>query len=66
MPDALLVLEVDGSIESANRAALELLGHSRDEILELPAERVLGEGGAASVIERCGRRAGSSTRRRPS
>ncbi|WP_437321351.1 PAS domain S-box protein [Sorangium sp. So ce385] len=52
MPDALLVLEVDGSIKSANRAALELLGYSRDEILELPAERVLGEGAAASVIER--------------
>ncbi|WP_437948178.1 PAS domain S-box protein [Sorangium sp. So ce296] len=52
MPDALLVLEVDGSIKSANRAALELLGYSRDEILELAAERVLGEGAAASVIER--------------
>ncbi|WP_437728796.1 PAS domain S-box protein [Sorangium sp. So ce861] len=52
MPDALLVLEVDGSIKSANRAALELLGYSRGEILELPAERVLGEGAAASVIER--------------
>ncbi|KYF98498.1 hypothetical protein BE20_34810 [Sorangium cellulosum] len=52
MPDALLVLEVDGSIKSANRAALELIGYSRDEVLELPAERVLGEGAAASVIER--------------
>ncbi|WP_437971723.1 PAS domain S-box protein [Sorangium sp. So ce260] len=49
MPDALLVLHVDGSIKSANRAALELLGYAKGEILEQPVERVLREDAAPSM-----------------
>ncbi|XYI03264.1 HAMP domain-containing protein [Sorangium sp. So ce1128] len=41
MADALLVLQVDGAIRSVNRAALELLGYAKGEILEQPVERVL-------------------------
>ncbi|WP_437820515.1 PAS domain S-box protein [Sorangium sp. So ce1078] len=55
MPDALLVLHMDGSIKSANRAALELLGYAKGEILEQPVERVLGADAAPSapsMIER--------------
>ncbi|AUX43074.1 uncharacterized protein SOCE26_045140 [Sorangium cellulosum] len=52
MSDALLVFHMDGSIRSANRAALELLGYEKGEILEQPAERVLKAGAARSLLER--------------
>ncbi|WP_433936954.1 PAS domain S-box protein [Sorangium cellulosum] len=52
MPDALLVLQMDGAIQSANRAALELLGYAKGEILEQPVERVLRADAALPLIER--------------
>ncbi|MGZ8599539.1 MAG: GAF domain-containing protein [Actinomycetota bacterium] len=36
-PDAVLVLDADGTVVDLNRAAADLLGRSRDERLDLPA-----------------------------
>ncbi|WP_437603531.1 hypothetical protein WMF28_18230 [Sorangium sp. So ce590] len=46
------MLQMDGSIERAHRAALELLGYARGEILEPPVERAPVEDTASSVIAR--------------
>jgi len=41
MPDALIVLSFDGSIERANPAALRLLGYSEESILGRPFEELV-------------------------
>ncbi|WP_437492983.1 PAS domain-containing protein [Sorangium sp. So ce1014] len=46
------MLRMDGSIERVNRAALELLGYARGDILEQPVGPVLVEDTAFSVIAR--------------
>ncbi|GAB6043160.1 sensor histidine kinase [Endothiovibrio diazotrophicus] len=44
MSDALVVVDLEGRIRTVNRMACSLLGYRREELVDAPLERLLGEG----------------------
>jgi rsbT co-antagonist protein RsbR len=54
MPDLLIVVDEDGTIKSANRAACDLLRYTKDEILSRPIGLVFAGVSARQLAERGG------------
>src|SRR3954466_3547177 len=61
-PDAVLVLDADGRYRDANPAACQLLGYSREEMLQLRSDHLIPPGAPWLEAARAGYRAAGSWR----
>ena len=51
MIDTMIVVDLNGCIQTANRALAELTGHTRDELIGMPFEKLLDDDASNSILE---------------